>query len=99
MRHRLGEFGVFRIVAVVPTYVAIARDRAGLLSRHLQLLLAGGVELGKFRDRGHLAEQPQSVEPALIKRSGRPRQLCGPPDLAFDSLDELADHLRRSLDL
>src|SRR5262249_41917826 len=36
-------------------------------------------------------QQPQGVEPALLDRACRPRQLRGPTQLALDLLDELAD--------
>src|SRR6516225_8202949 len=37
--------------------------------RHSQLLLAGGVELGKLGDGGHLTEQPQSIKTPLLSRA------------------------------
>src|SRR6516165_8756563 len=59
--------------------------------RHPQLLLAGGVELGKLGNGGHLTEQPQSIKPPLLNGAGRPRQLRRPAHLAFDLLDEEAN--------
>src|SRR3979490_2720329 len=41
-----------------------------------------------------LPQQPQGIEPALLDRARRPRQLGGPAKLAFNLLDELAN-LRR----
>src|SRR5262249_46650941 len=45
-------------------------------------------ELG---DGGHLPQQPQGIEAALLDRARRPWQLRGPAELALDLLDELAD--------
>src|SRR5262249_18174247 len=42
-------------------------------------------------DGGHLTQQAQGVEAALLDRARRPRQLRGPAELALDLLDELAD--------
>jgi hypothetical protein len=56
-----------------------------------QLLVPGRVQLRKLGDRGHLTQQPQSVEATLIDSARRPRQLRRPPDLALDFLDELSD--------
>src|SRR6516225_10217255 len=61
--------------------------------RHPQLLLAGGVELGKLGDGGYLTEQPQSIKTPLLNGTGRPRQLRCPAHLAFDLLDEKANLL------
>ncbi len=49
----------------------------------------GGIELRKLGDGGHLAQQPQGVEAALLDRAGRPRQLRGPAELALDLLATL----------
>ena len=57
------------------------------------------IHLGEFGDRGHLTQQPQRVEPALLDRARRPRQLRGPAELALDLLDELADLGGRRLGL
>src|SRR5262249_44966041 len=59
--------------------------------RDAQPLFAGGVELSELGDGGHLTQQPQGIEAALLDRAGRPRQLRGPAELALDLLDELAD--------
>src|SRR5262249_9787490 len=59
--------------------------------RYPQPLLAGGVELRELGDGGDLAQQPQRVEPPLLDRARRPRQLRGPAELALDLFDELAD--------
>src|SRR5215831_14914257 len=61
--------------------------------RHPQLLLAGGVELGKLGDGGYLTEQPQSIKTSLLNGAGRPRQLGRPAHLALDLLDEEANLL------
>ena len=49
------------------------------------------VDLGELGDRRHLPQQPQRVEAALLQRTGRPGQLRGPADLAFDFVDELSN--------
>src|ERR1700747_2638267 len=61
--------------------------------RHPQLLLAGGVELGKLGDGGHLTEQSQSIKTPLLNGAGRPRQLRRPAHLAFNLLNEEANVL------
>jgi hypothetical protein len=77
----------------------VRRSRGHRQSRDPQLLLAGGIKLGKFGDRRHLAQEAQSVEAPLINRARRPRELRGPADLAFDLADELNDLCLHSLDL
>ena len=84
VRHRLGE-------ARVLGDVVAAADHLHGEPRHPQLLVAARIDLGKLGDRRHLAQQPQRVEAPLLERAGRPRQLRGPADLAFDLADELAD--------
>ena len=79
--------GEFRILGKVEAGV----DHVHGQPRHPQPLLAGGIDLRQFGDRRHLPQQPQRIEPALLDRAGRPRQLGGPAELAFDFLDELAD--------
>src|SRR5271163_1252643 len=59
--------------------------------RHPQLLLAGGVELGKLGDGGYLPQQPQPIETPLLDGAGRPRQLGRPDHLVLDLLDEVAN--------
>src|SRR5208337_702569 len=66
-------------------------DHIHCQARDAQLLVAGRIKLRKLRDRGHLAQEPQSVETPLIDGARRPRQLRRPSDLAFDFLDELPD--------
>ena len=66
---------------------------------HLELFLAGRVELSQFGDRRHLAQQPHIVEAALIDTAGGPLPLRGPADLAFDLTDELRDLLCRGVRL
>ena len=83
---RLGELRVLRVVG-------LARHHVHRKPRHPQLLLALGIELGKLRDRRHLPQQAQTVEPAGLDGAGRPGQLGGPADLALDALDELVDFL------
>src|SRR5215467_755773 len=83
-RHRFGEFGI-------AGEVGAARDHVHGEPRYPQPLLAGGVELRELGDGWDLAQQPQGVEPALLDRACRPRQLRGPTQLALDLLDELAD--------
>jgi hypothetical protein len=68
-------------------------------TRYPQPLLAGRIDLRQFGDGRHLAQQPQGVEPALLDRARRPRQLSGPAELTFNLLDELADFRRRRLGL
>src|SRR6202022_4639894 len=58
------------------------------------LLAPGRGRLRGLGDRRHLPKEPQSVETPLIDGAGGPGQLRGPPHLALDFLDELAD-LRR----
>ena len=84
VRHRLGE-------ARLLGHVGTAADHFHGQPRHLQLLVAAGVDLGEFGDGRHLAQEPQCVETPLLKRTGRPGQLRGPADLAFDFADELPD--------
>ena len=84
VRHRLGEGRLFG-------HVVAAADYFHGEPRHLQLLVAARVDLGKLGDRRHLPQQPERVEAALLQRAGRPRQLRGPADLAFNLADELSD--------
>ena len=84
MRHRLGE-------ARILGDVVAAADHLHGEPRDAQLLVAGGVDLGKLGDRRHLFQKPQRVEAALLQRARGPRELRGPADLAFDFADELAD--------
>jgi hypothetical protein len=84
LRHRFRELGIIGEVGAAGNHVHRQ-------PRHAQPLFAGGVELGELGDGGHLAQQPQRVEAALLDRTGRPRQLRGPAELALDLLDELAD--------
>ena len=92
VRHGFGEFRVVRIVGA-------AADHVHGEPRNAQALLAGGIELRQLGDGRDLAQQPQGIEPALLDRAGRPRQLRRPPKLAFDFPDELADLGGRSLGL
>ena len=92
VRHRLGE-------ARLLGHVVAAADHFHGEPRHLQLLVAARVDLGELGDRRHLAQQPQRVEAALLQRAGRPGQLRGPADLAFDFADELPDLAGRGLRL
>jgi hypothetical protein len=92
VRHGFGEFRVVRIVGA-------AADHVHGQPRNAQALLAGGIELRQLGDGRDLAQQPQGIEPALLDRAGRPRQLRRPPKLAFDFPDELADLGGRSLGL
>src|SRR6202022_2163200 len=55
------------------------------------LLAPGRGRLRGLGDRRHLPKEPQSVETPLIDGAGGPGQLRGPPHLALDFLDELAD--------
>src|SRR5207237_1397881 len=68
--HGLGEFRVLRIVL-------LARNHVHGEPGDFQLLDAGGIELRQLGDRGHLAQQPQAIEPALVDGAGRPGQLRG----------------------
>ena len=92
MGNGLGELRIFRIIG-------LAAHNVHGETRHAQLLVAGGVELGELGDGRHLAQEPQSIEAPLLQRAGRPRQLCGPADLGFDLADELADLGRRGFSL
>ncbi len=83
-RHGFGEFRVVRIVGA-------AADHVHGEPRHAQPLLAAGIELRQLGDGRDLAQEPQGIEPPLLDRAGRPRQLRRPPELAFDFPDELAD--------
>ena len=87
--------GEFRVLGEVEAGV----DHVHGEPRHPQPLLAGRIDLRQFGDGRHLPQQPQGVEPALLDRARRPRQLGGPAELAFDFLDELADLRRRGLRL
>ena len=71
--------------------VDAAADHVHGQPRHLELLVARGIDLREFGDRRHLAQQPQRIEAALIERAVGPRQLRGPADLAFDLGDEFFD--------
>ena len=84
VRHRLGEGRLLGNVVA-------AADYFHGKPRHPQLLMPGRVDLGELGNRRHLAQQAQRVETALLERAGRPRQLRGPADLAFDLADELPD--------
>ena len=86
LRHRLDEFRVLGVVGLAGHHVHGE-------PRHLELLLAGGIELGQLGDRRHLAQQPQPVEAPRLDGARRPRQLRRPADLALDRLDELVDLL------
>ena len=88
-------FGEFRILGKV----GLACHHIHGQARDAQLLAPGRVELRELGDRRHLPQQPQPVEPPLIDGAGGPRQLRGPPHLALDLLDELADLGRRGLGL
>src|SRR4029077_13676812 len=65
------------------TYIAERASR--------QPFFARGVELSQLGNGGHPAQQPQGIEAALLDGARRPRQVCGPAELALDLLDELAD--------
>ena len=71
--------------------IGAAADHVHGQARHPQPLLAGRVELRQLGNGGHLAQQPQRIEAALLDRARRPRQLRRPAELALDLLDELAD--------
>ena len=87
--------GEFRILGEVePAIQHVHRQ-----PRNPQPFFSGGIDLGQFGNGRHLAQQPQRIEPALLDRTRRPRQLRGPAELAFDLLDELADLGRRRLRL
>jgi hypothetical protein len=79
--------------------VGLARHHVHGKARDAQLLVAGRIELRELGDRRHLPQQPQSIEPPLVDGAGGPRQLRGPPHLALDLFDELADLGRRGLGL
>jgi len=83
-RHRFRELGIIGEVGA-------AGDHVHGQPRHSQPLFAAGVELSQLGDGGHLTQQPQGIEAALLDRARRPRQLRGPAQLALDLLDELAD--------
>ena len=84
VRNRFGEFRVLG-------EIGLACDHVHGQARDPQLLAAGGIELREFGDGRHLAQEPQSVETSLIDGARGPRRLRGPPHLALDLLDELAD--------
>ena len=83
-RHRFREL---RIVGKI----GAAADHVHRQPRDPQPLLAAGVDLRQLGNGGHLAQQPQCIEAALLDGAGRPRQLRRPAELALDLLDELAD--------
>src|SRR5205085_5010968 len=62
---------------------------------HLELLLAGVVELEQFGDRRRVAQQAHIIETALLERAGGPLRRRGPTELALDRVDELLDAARR----
>ena len=84
VRHGLREF---RLVGVVDAAADHVHGQPG----YFELLVAGGIDLGKFGNGGHLAQQPQCIEPPLVERAIRPGQLRGPAKLAFDLGDEFFD--------
>ena len=89
------RFGEFRVLGEI----GLACDHVHGQARDAQLLAPGRVELRELGDRRHLPQQSQSIEPPLIDCAGGPGQLRGPPYLALDFLDELADLGRRGLGL
>jgi hypothetical protein len=72
-------------------HVVAAADHFHGEPRHAQLLVAAGIDLGEFGDGGDLAQEAERIEAPLLERTGRPRELRGPADLAFDFTDELPD--------
>src|SRR6185437_8248302 len=92
VRHGLGEGRVLG-------HVVAAADHFHGEPRHAQLLVAAGIDLGEFGDGRHLAQEAERIEAPLLQRAGRPRELRGPADLAFDFADELPDLAGRSLGL
>ena len=92
VRHRFGELRIFGKIEP-------AIDHVHGQARYPQALLARRIHLRQFGNRGHLAQQPQRVEPALLDRAGGPWQLRGPPQLAFNFLDKLTDFRCRRLGL
>ena len=84
VRHGLGEFRLVRVVDA-------AADHVHGEPRDFELLVTGGVDLRQLGNGGHLAQQPQRIEPALIQRAVGPRQLRGPAELALDLGDEFLD--------
>jgi hypothetical protein len=111
MRHRHGEVGLAAFAEVdrpvidlvglgldegrVVRAVGVAADHVHAEPRDVQLLVAGAVELGQLGDRGHLAQQANIVEAALLGRQGIELGVGHPADLALDLLDERFDRLRR----
>ncbi len=71
--------------------VGAARDHVHGQPRHPQPLFAAGVDLRQLGNCGHLPQQPQCIEAALLDGAGRPRQLRRPAELALDLLAELPD--------
>ena len=57
--------------------------------------MARRIDLRKLGDGWNLTQEPQCVEPALIKRAVGPWQLGGPANLAFDLGDEFFDLIGR----
>ena len=57
------------------------------------------IELDKFHDRRHLAQQSEIIEAPLLDWQGLPRGLRHPSDLALDLPHEQLDSLRRRLGL
>ena len=91
--HGLGEF---RILGEVEPGIPPRPWRAAIpASRSLPVesTCASSVIAGTCRN------SRKRIEPALLDRARRPRQLGGPAELAFDLLDELADLGGRGLGL
>ena len=84
VRHGLHEL---RIVGKI----GAAADHVHRQPRNPQPLLAAGVDLRQLGNGGHLPQQPQRIEAALLDRAGRPGQLRRPAELALNLLDELSD--------
>ncbi len=88
-------FGEFRILGEIEPAV----DHVHGETRYPQALPAGRIDLRQLGDGGLEPQQPQGIEPAILERTRRPRQLGGPAELTFNFLDELADLGRRRLGL
>src|SRR5258707_12249426 len=71
--------------------IGLAADDVDREARHLELLLALGVELRQFGDRRYLAHQPDVILAALVEGPRDPLRMRLPATLVLNPLYEL-DH-------
>ena len=115
MRHRHGEIGLAALAerdrpeidlvglgldeGGIGRAVGVAADHIHAEARHVELLVAGAVELRQLGDGRHLAQQPDIVEAPLLGRQAVELGVGHPADLALDLAHEGLDLLRRRLGL